>query len=69
MDGMLAEFRAIAETIRYSPPRISLVSSLTGAVATAKEIMEPEYWVRQAREAVRFNAGMRTLNAAYKSST
>ena len=63
MDGMLAPFRAVAETINYAPPKLALVSSLTGELAKASEITSPEYWVRQAREAVRFNAGMRTLYA------
>lgn len=62
MDGMLTEFRAVAETIQYAPPRIPLVSSLTGMLAEAGESTWAEYWVRQAREAVRFNEGMQTLH-------
>lgn len=61
MDGMLVEFRAVAATIRYSAPKLTLVSSLTGVLAKASEITQPDYWVQQAREAVSFNAGMRTL--------
>jgi polyketide synthase 12 len=63
MDDMLVPFRAVAETIRFSAPTTMLVSSLTGELAKADELVKPEYWVRQAREAVRFNAGMRTLYA------
>jgi|GEM_PF-170348 len=63
MDGMLAQFRAVAETIKYTPPKLPLVSSLTGEPAKASEITGAEYWVRQARDAVRFNAGVRTLYA------
>jgi len=61
LDGMLAEFRAIAETVRYAAPAIPLVSSLTGVLVEPDEMTQPEYWVRQARETVRFNAAMRTL--------
>lgn len=61
MDGMLADFRAVAATIRYSAPHVTLVSSLTGLVANADELSQPQYWVDQARRAVRFHDGMRTL--------
>ncbi len=61
MDGMLDEFRAVAATIRYASPTIALVSSLTGNAARPDEMTQPEYWVQQAREAVRFTTGMRTL--------
>ncbi len=63
MDGMLAEFGAVAEAIVYARPKLPLVSSLTGELVKASEITRSEYWVRQARETVRFNAGMRTLYA------
>ncbi|MFL6653180.1 MAG: thioester reductase domain-containing protein [Sulfurifustis sp.] len=62
MEPMLAEFRAMAGTVRYSAPTISLVSSFTGALAQAGDFTQPEYWVRQARGAVRFTDGMRTLS-------
>lgn len=61
MDGMLTDFKALAETISYTAPQIPLVSSLTGVLAKAEEITQPEYWVRQARETVQFNASIRTL--------
>jgi amino acid adenylation domain-containing protein/thioester reductase-like protein len=61
MDGMLAEFGAVADTIVYAPPKLPLVSSLTGELVKTSDITRSEYWVRQARETVRFNAGMRSL--------
>lgn len=61
MEPMLAEFRAVAASIRYAAPQMTLVSSLTGVLAKTGEMTQPEYWIHQAREAVRFNAGMRTL--------
>ncbi|MDN3024017.1 type I polyketide synthase [Streptomyces sp. S.PB5] len=53
LDPMLDEFRAVAETVTYRPPSVPVVSTVTGrpepdALATAG------YWVRQARETVRF---------------
>ncbi|MEV6596451.1 amino acid adenylation domain-containing protein [Actinoplanes sp. NPDC051346] len=64
MDGMLAEFRAVAETVRFRPPAIALVSSLTGDLAAPGELEQPDYWVRQVRHAVRFSDGMSSLRRA-----
>jgi acyl transferase domain-containing protein len=61
MDGILGEFEAIARGLSFAEPTIPVVSNLTGEVATAAELCSPDYWVRHARQTVRFADGVRTL--------
>ncbi|MEV5510185.1 type I polyketide synthase [Streptomyces orinoci] len=63
MDGLLEDFRDVAARLTYSEPRISVVSNLTGRLATAAMLMDPDYWVRQLRGTVRFHDGMRFLES------
>ncbi|MBC3839825.1 SDR family NAD(P)-dependent oxidoreductase [Streptacidiphilus sp. 4-A2] len=65
---MLDEYRQIAEGLAYHAPRITVVSNLTGARATGRQLCTPEYWVRQVRETVRFLEGVRSLRDAGATS-
>ncbi|WP_210584801.1 type I polyketide synthase [Streptomyces sp. GESEQ-35] len=61
MEPMLDEFRRTAEELTFRPPRIPLVSAVSGRPADAEELCSPEYWVRHARRTVRFADTVRWL--------
>ncbi|MFI2207960.1 SDR family NAD(P)-dependent oxidoreductase, partial [Streptomyces sp. NPDC020192] len=58
MEPMLDDFTAALADITFLPPRIPVVSDLTGEPA---DMASPEYWARQVRSAVRFADGLAWL--------
>src|SRR5207248_2176580 len=52
MDPMLDEFRAVARGLTFEQPKIPIASG---------DVTDPEYWVRQVRETVRFADGVEWL--------
>ncbi|MER5891140.1 type I polyketide synthase, partial [Streptomyces sp. NPDC001941] len=60
MDGMLDDLLAVAGRLTFHPPRIPLVTNLTGRIATG---CDAGHWVRQVRQPVRFADGIRTALA------
>ncbi|MCX5198443.1 SDR family NAD(P)-dependent oxidoreductase [Streptomyces sp. NBC_00249] len=61
MDGMLKEFTEVAAGLTYHAPKIPVVSTLTGELATGDDLRTAKYWADQVRGAVRFTHAVRTL--------
>src|SRR5205085_3604172 len=61
MEPMLDSFGAVASAVQFAEPQIPLVSNVTGDLASAGEVSNPDYWRRHVREVVRFRDGMQTL--------
>ncbi|TCO60800.1 type I polyketide synthase [Actinocrispum wychmicini] len=64
LDPVLEEFAAVAAGLTFHRPTLPIVSNRTGQLADPDELRTPEYWVRHAREAVRFHDSVQTLRAA-----
>jgi acyl transferase domain-containing protein/NADPH:quinone reductase-like Zn-dependent oxidoreductase/acyl carrier protein len=63
VEPMLAEFAEVAAQISYQPPKLPLVSNLTGRLVDGDELGTPAYWVAHARGAVRFGDGITAMVA------
>ncbi len=63
MEPMLGEFEQIAREITYNLPTTTIVSNITGEIAT-EDFATPEYWYRHILKPVQFAAGMKTLQQA-----
>ena len=63
MDGMLERFGEIAAEVSFAPPRIPIVSNLTGELGEPHLICSAGYWVEHVRRTVRFADGVRWLGA------
>ncbi|MEY9928543.1 acyl transferase domain-containing protein/acyl carrier protein [Catenulispora sp. GP43] len=64
MDPILDELREIAGGLSFQKARFAMVSTVTGQLAAEGELGDPEYWVANCRQTVRFLDAVRTLEAA-----
>ena len=60
VEPALDDLEAVLKELAFSPPSLTFVSNLTGAVATPDEPLDAAYWKRQARAAVAFRACVET---------
>ncbi|MDP4174898.1 MAG: SDR family NAD(P)-dependent oxidoreductase, partial [Bacteroidota bacterium] len=62
MEPILDEFEQIARTVKYSTPRIPIVSNLSGKLILQEQIPDSFYWRNHIRSAVLFFDGIKTLS-------
>ena len=60
MDPILDRFEAVAASVTLSPPRIGVISNITGRLA-GDEMCSPAYWRAHLRDAVRFADSIATM--------
>ncbi|WP_037676570.1 acyltransferase domain-containing protein, partial [Streptomyces globisporus] len=61
MDEILDEFRTAITPLTFHPPKIPVISNLTGLPATDDDLRSPDYWTRHIRGTVRFHPGIHHL--------
>ncbi|MEI6470615.1 MAG: type I polyketide synthase, partial [Betaproteobacteria bacterium] len=60
MQDMLEDYRKILSTIRFSSPKIPIISNLTGDIAD-HAITSVDYWLKHVMQPVEFVKGVQTL--------
>ncbi|MGB3438420.1 MAG: SDR family NAD(P)-dependent oxidoreductase [Actinophytocola sp.] len=63
VDPVLDRFRAVVATLRLAPPRIPVVSGVTGARLTGDQACSPDHWVAHMRDTVRFHDAVSSAGA------
>ncbi|MBB3078666.1 acyl transferase domain-containing protein/thioesterase domain-containing protein [Streptomyces violarus] len=61
VEPILEDFLCVARELTFRPPRIPIVSTVTGRPAEPADLCSPEYWARHARLPVRFADAVRRL--------
>jgi len=61
MATVLDEFENILRRVTLNRPRLPFISNVTGRWITEAEAVDPNYWVKQLRETVRFAPGLNVL--------
>lgn len=61
MDGVLAPFAEYLATVTLHPPRIPMLSNITGTWMTDEEATDPGRWARHIRSTVRFADELQVL--------
>ena len=63
LDPILDEYRDFLASIPLDAPRLPVLSNRTGEVLTQEQARDPDYWVEQLRNTVRFADCIATLSA------
>ena len=63
MEPMLDAFEAVAAEVTYAPPRLGLVSNVTGGLVDGEAVCNAGYWRSHVRSPVRFADSLLALSA------
>ncbi len=58
LDETLEEFRHELQDFEFHPPRKLTISGVTGSPMTDEQAQDPNYWIEQRRQPVRFSDGL-----------
>ncbi|MCY1015582.1 type I polyketide synthase [Pyxidicoccus sp. MSG2] len=61
MDPILPAFMDAVRAVKRNAPKLQFLSNVTGTWIDAAQAVDPAYWAQHLRQAVRFDAGLRTL--------
>lgn len=61
VEPALPGLRQVLETVRFSAPRLALVSNLTGDFVGLDDMGQPDYWLAHMRQPVRFTQALKRL--------
>ncbi|MEV8639057.1 type I polyketide synthase, partial [Streptosporangium sp. NPDC051023] len=64
VEPMLEDFREVMHRAEFHPPRLALVSNVTGEIADPERVCTADYWVEHVRAAVRFADGVEASDAS-----
>ncbi|MBB5351502.1 amino acid adenylation domain-containing protein/FkbH-like protein [Haloferula luteola] len=58
MDPVIARFRKTLESMRLHPPKMPILSTVTGQLLTDEQAMDPGYWASHLRQTVDFHGAV-----------
>ena len=61
MEPLEESVKNIFANIQLSPPKIPIISNVTGTWLSASEALDPDYWYRHLRHTVQFHHGIKLL--------
>ncbi len=61
VDPILGEFEEFMRSVTLTPPRVPLISNVSGTWMTEDQATDPSYWVRHLRHPVRFAGGVQAV--------
>ncbi|MDV7355034.1 SDR family NAD(P)-dependent oxidoreductase [Rhodococcus oxybenzonivorans] len=62
MEPILDQFVSVVSRLTAQPPKIPVVSNVTGRIASAEELTSPRYWAQHIRQPVLFADGIVALD-------